>query len=70
MHCGATFQVGWPDAAHGDQTPEGKCRSGHVIGLALLPQGSMSHSPADLQVYQETGRNQLRWGCLCTPRDD
>ena len=25
--------MGWPDAAYGDQTEEGKCRSGYVIGL-------------------------------------
>ena len=34
IHCGAASLAGRPDAAYGDQSAEGKCRSGYVIGLA------------------------------------
>ena len=34
VHGGSMTMVGWSDAAYGDQSTEGKCRLGYVIGLA------------------------------------
>ena len=34
MHCGAMSPVGRSDTAPGDQSPGGRFRLGHVIGLA------------------------------------
>ena len=33
VHCGSMTSAGWPNAAYGDQSTEGKCRVGYVIGL-------------------------------------
>ena len=33
IRCGAMSLAGWSDAANGDQSEDGKCRRGFVIGL-------------------------------------
>ena len=37
VHCSSTSLVGRFDAAYGDQSTEGECRLGHVIGLMSSP---------------------------------
>ena len=33
IHCGTMSLAGWSDAVRGDQSAEGRCRLGYVIGL-------------------------------------
>ena len=64
IHCGAMPPVGGPDAADGDQSLDGKCRLGLVIGLMSF---TISGPPPSvgLRILHETSQNQLGLGGVC-----
>ena len=57
VHCGTMLLVGWSDAAYGDQSAEGKCRLGCLIGPMS---SSLNGSRHVIQWLSEPTRKRVR----------